>query len=195
MDTPTPRPTVTVDWTTCQVRVRTVKGKPRREATYPVTCPQCGHERWLKRHDAFKAEQMCCLCYHCAQAEKGRMGWQVTAARWGVKVAVKHQRTYRLAHPSNLEQQCMALLDRLGVSYEREVWFEQQDKVYLIDFVVAERLAIEVNGTFAHRHRADSDALKQAVLCQHYPLLILSDVDFDTKQAAVLIQTFIQHRL
>lgn len=188
MDTSTPRSAV--DWTTCRVRTRTVKGKSRREATYPVTCPGCGCDRWLKRHDAFKAEQMCCLCYHCAQTEKGRLGWQVTAARWGVKVAVKHQRAYRLAHPSNLEQQCMTLLDGLGVSYEREVWFEQRGKVYLIDFVVAGVFAIEVNGTFAHRHRADSDALKQAALRQQYRLLILTDSDLTSGQALQQIRTF-----
>jgi hypothetical protein len=193
MDTPDSRSTV--DWTNCQIRVRYVKGQRRTESIYPVTCPDCGHERWLKRHDAFKAEQMSCSCYHCAQREKGRQGWRVTAARWGVKVAVKHQRAYRLANPSNLEQQCMALLDGLGVSYQREVWFERQGKVYLIDFVVSDRLAIEVNGTFVHRHRAEDDALKHAALRQQYPLLILTDVDFDTAQAAVLLQAFLHDHL
>lgn len=193
MDTSTSRPTV--DWTTCQIRVRYVKGKRRSEATYPVRCPTCGDERWLKRHDAYKAEQMSYSCYRCSQQQKGRLGWRVTASRWGVKVAVKHQRAYRLAHPSALEQQCMALLDALSVPYEREVWFEQRGKVYLIDFVVADQFAIEVNGTFAHRHRAETDALKHAALRQHYPLLILTDSDFASGQALHHLRTFLNSSL
>jgi hypothetical protein len=84
-----------IAWERGKPRIRYVKGVRRTEFVYPVVCPNCGKERWLKKYDALKAARNMALCYRCAQTEKARLGWLATSARWGVKVAVKHQRNYR----------------------------------------------------------------------------------------------------
>jgi hypothetical protein len=179
-----------IAWERGKPRIRYVKGVRRTEIVYPVVCPNCGKERWLKKYDALKAARNMTLCYHCAQTEKARLGWLATSAKWGVKVAVKHQRNYRLAHPSNLEREVMIILDTLGLSYEREVWCECDERVYLIDFVIAGRFAVEVNGDYAHRNRHEADRRKVAALERcGYLVLTLTEADITSGQASHLIQT------
>jgi hypothetical protein len=169
----------TVDWTRGKVRLRHVKGRTRRETIYPAVCPNCGRERWLKKADALKAEQQRCLCYHCAQSEKGRLGWLATANCYGTHFALKYVREYRLQNPSVLEIKVMNWLTQLDLPYEREVWFEAIGQVYLIDFVVNSNYAIEVNGEYVHRHRRTEDQAKYAAIREQYPLLVLEESQVD----------------
>jgi hypothetical protein len=182
----------TVDWTGGKLRIRHVKGIRRTEMVYSVTCPECGRERWLKKVDALKAERQRCQCYRCAQTEKGRLGWQATCHRWGVKVAVKHLRLYRLSHPSCLERRVMRLLNEQQISYEREVWLECPNRVCLIDFVVNGSCAIEVNGEYVHRQRTTEDAARYALIRQRYRLLVLAECDFNEGRVPTLLEQFLR---
>ena len=182
----------TIDWTGGKLRIRHVKGIQRTETVYPVVCPECGRERWLKKVDALKAEREHCRCYRCAQSERGRLGWLATCSKWGMKVAVKHLRVYRLSHPSCLERRLMRLLDELQVPYEREVWLECPARVCLIDFVVNGCCAIEVNGDYVHRQRTIEDAARHALIRQRYRLLVLSECDFKESRVAALLEQFLQ---
>jgi len=55
-------------------------------------------------------------------------------------------RRYRLAHPSQPEQVVMAILDGLGVVYEREALFLGESCFIAVDFALTGKRAIEVNG-------------------------------------------------
>ena len=58
-------------WERGKTRIRYVKGLRRSEIVYPIECPNCGKERWLKKWDALKALENNCLCYRCSQSAKG----------------------------------------------------------------------------------------------------------------------------
>jgi very-short-patch-repair endonuclease len=176
-------------WERGKTRIRYVKGLRRTEIIYPIECPNCGKERWLKKWDALRALQNNCLCYRCSQSAKGRLGWLVTTAKWGAETALKHLRNYRLANPSNLEREVMKLLDELSLPYEREVFCECAGRIYLIDFVVAESLAIEVNGDYFHSQRQEADARKIRDLeaCA-YLVLVLSETQIQMGEAQAILQ-------
>ena len=87
-------------WERGKTRIRYVKGLRRTEIIYPIECPNCGKERWLKKWDALRALQNNCPCYRCSQSAKGRLGWLVTSTQWGAETALKHLRNYRLANPT-----------------------------------------------------------------------------------------------
>jgi len=55
-------------------------------------------------------------------------------------------RRYRLAHPSQPEQVVMAILDGLGVVYEREAQVLGESCFIAVDFALTGKRAIEVNG-------------------------------------------------
>jgi very-short-patch-repair endonuclease len=62
--------------------------------------------------------------------------------------------------------------------------------VYLIDFVVAGRFAIEVNGNYAHRNRHEADQRRVAALERcGYRVLTLTEDEITTGQAIHLIHT------
>ena len=176
-------------WERGKTRIRSVKGLRRSEIVYPVECPNCGKERWLKKWDALKALANNCLCYHCSQTEKGRLGWLATTTRWGLKIALQHLRNYRLAHPSNLETEVIAILNELGLPYEREVFCECAGRIYLIDFVIDKYLAVEVNGDYFHSQRQEADARKVRDL-KHcgYRVLVLSQAQIQAGQTQAILQ-------
>jgi hypothetical protein len=169
-----------------------VKGRPRRATIYPAVCPQCGRERWLKKADARKAERQRCLCYRCAQSEKGRLGWLATVERYGLHFTTRHVQAYRLANPSNLERIVSDWLAELGVSYEREVWLATHEQVYLLDFVAQGNLAIEVNGEFVHRYRDHHDQTKYQLIRRQYQLLVLHEFEVLTGAAFPVLEHFIR---
>jgi very-short-patch-repair endonuclease len=55
-------------------------------------------------------------------------------------------RRYRLDHPSEPERVVMAILDSLGVVYEREAMPLGEDAFICVDFALSGQRAIEVNG-------------------------------------------------
>lgn len=142
----------------------------------PVACPTCGVVRLLRPADARRTR----LCRKCHLTEIAPLGWQATKARHGEKAAVRFLQTYRLDHPSALEQQMIDTLDRLGILYQREAWIEDPDtgKVYLVDFVLPGNRAIEVNGEWVHQYHFRRDAAKLDLLIRlGYEVLTLTDRD------------------
>lgn len=177
-------------WERGKTRIRYVKGRRRSEIVYPIECPNCANERWLKKWDALKALQNNCLCYRCSQTEKGRLGWLTTTSKWGAETALQHLRNYRLANPSKLEREVMILLDELGLPYEREVFCNCAGRIYLIDFVIADSFAIEVNGDYFHSKRYEADARKAIDLetCG-YRVLVLLESQIQVGQASSILQS------
>lgn len=128
----------------------------------------------LRPSDAARAKQ----CRRCHLTEIAPLGYAATAARYGEKFAVAHQRTYRLENPSDLEIQMMAVLDELALTYEREVLVEMGDHCYLIDFVLDGWFAIEVNGSWAHQfHQERDDRKVKALTRAGYRVLVVNERD------------------
>ncbi|GAB4528510.1 MAG: hypothetical protein OHK0046_47400 [Anaerolineae bacterium] len=155
-----------IDWQTSEVRTRSVRGKPRRERYYAVTC-DCGSVRWLRRTDAERAGQ----CFHCAQIAKAPLGWKATAKKYGADFGIKAVREWRLENPSDLEQWFMRVAEEMRLTYQREVLLADR---WLIDFVI-ENVAYEVDG-YWHQYRDDS-AKHEAARAAGYELVILEESD------------------
>lgn len=164
----------TVDWERPILFERTVKGEVRRESRFLVTCGCCGEQRLLKRIDAKKVEQTDAPCYPCTQREKGKRGYQATIERHGQDFFLNIIRERELTNPPVLTRALMDILDNvLFIPYEREI----QCGRYLIDFVIGDRFAIEVNGG-VHVLHAERDARKAQFLReQGYELLVLEQAD------------------
>lgn len=138
-----------------------------------VECPTCKETRYLRPSDAKRARQ----CRRCHLRQIAPLGFKALIEKYGEKAAVKFLQEYRLDNPSNLERAVAQLLTGMGVEFEREVWYERDGKVYLLDFSVDGRV-IEVNGSYAHSHHEERDAHKLSVLTANgFSVLILSDTE------------------
>lgn len=170
---------VKVDWSAPLPTKRVVKGVERVENKYPVTCPECGHVRYLRASDARKAVRKESKCTRCTARAKGRLGYAATVARHGKTAAIQHVQAHLIAHPSDLEQRVMRVLDQMGMQYEREVWLQTPaGKIYLIDFVIDGVFAIEVNGDWVHQYHIERDQRKMnAIRAEGYRLLVMTTGD------------------
>lgn len=126
-----------------------IREKRRRVAH---TCPLCGMVRQLKPYDAARTTH----CRHCHCLQIAPLGFAATAEKLGRDFAIRAAASKRKAKPSSLEAKVEAALRALpGIAWEREVAVERVDNApYYVDFVViaSRRIALEVNGTYAHRH-------------------------------------------
>lgn len=190
-----PAPSSIIDWKRGELRPAPRANRPdQRETYYPAICI-CGNERWLKAADARKAE----LCGICQRRAAGKLGYAAMAAKYGEKWATRHVQAYRRENPSSLETAVAIILDDLGVRYEREFWLAtkahgKKQRVYLLDFMIAGRLAVEVNGAFVHssddaqrRDRRKKQLLKR----RGYPLLTLTESDIRKGEAESLLVAFL----
>lgn len=85
-------------------------------------------------------------------AALGRKGFDACALKYGFDVAFQRARRWRLDHPSWPEQQGIALLDRLGVPYEREAQVLGDHIPLAVDFhITGTRKIVEFNGK-VHTH-------------------------------------------
>lgn len=171
-----------------EVREAIAAGKARRQRYHEVVCEACGSTRWLRLCDARK-ESPCKLCDRRA---KGRKGYAVTAQRHGQKHAMRGLQAYRLDHPSQPEQALANWFEQLGIAYQREVWIETtRGKVWLVDFVLplhGRQIAVEFNGAWTHRDRAQSDKRKQRYLKRRgFEVIVLSDTDLQFERVSALI--------
>jgi hypothetical protein len=188
-----------VDWSHGEIFTRTVKGKPRSETRYPVTCADCGDVRLLKRADIAKLMKKAeasgepPICGVCQRRNAGAKGWQVTMSRYGAKCAVRHQQQHQIAHPSSLERAIMLLLEDMHQPYVREYWFEDADgHVYLLDFVCVEMKVIEVNGAYVHSLHPDRDARKlEALRAAGFDVLVIEEADIRAGRAESMIVSFL----
>jgi predicted AAA+ superfamily ATPase len=83
--------------------------------------------------------------------------------------AIRAAAQKRKQQPTTLEQQVeAALCDIPGIVWEREYAVERQGRSpYFVDFVIsvgARRIALEVNGSFAHRHDDETNSLRMDTL-------------------------------
>jgi hypothetical protein len=195
-----------VDWTHPESHTRTVSGQTRHESRFAVRCanPDCERVRWLKRIDARKAEDEQRICYHCKQAAHGALGWKVTKARYGEKIAVKHVQAYRLENPSTLEQAVGLALDDLGIrEYRREEMIctkahGRRRRCHLLDFVVSVDGVdhmIDVRGEYVHSQpdKQYRDRLMERLLKRrHVPLLVLLESDIRAGRAEAMLADFLK---
>ena len=173
-------PLTTVKWDDAVIRTRIVKGKPRREKRYPVLCA-CGRERLLTKYDALRAGQ----CFHCAQREKGKLGYRATVALHGPDFALEHVQAYLLANPSPNELKVIGILRDMGINHEREVILRYGGSKYLIDFVINGCHAIEVNGGCHILHEARDQRKFNAIRSDGYRLLVLEACDLDRAEEII----------
>ena len=161
-----------------------------------VVCPECGSERWISAARA-KKNTHCKKCHNKAIARKG---YEATLNKHGLKFAVRFLRDYLLEHPSSLEVQVAAMLDGLGVSYEREYHFEPgtvrtAGKSYLVDFAIYCRGTlrfIEVNGFYVHQFHTERDSLKiQSIDEAGIPVLVLNEADVKSPDLNQIIARFL----
>lgn len=121
----------------------------------------------------------------------GRVGWAVTAARYGADWAAKQAADWRRANPNEYELKVMGWLDQFQLSYTHEtlvgdVW---------ADFKLADLPAVvEVDGTVWHTNsalhgqdRAGRDVYKNQVYARHHLAVIRLNTD-DIKNGAALAQ-------
>lgn len=162
----------------------TVSTFPTQKGRVVLICPQCKQGRELRPADARRALERGSVCRLCHLSNIAPLGYEATRAKYGDKFAVHFIRDYLLKHPSRLERKVITALKRLSLSTfqaEREYLFEHGDKCYLIDFVFkrgCEKIAIEVNGDYAHSFHAERDARKIAALrAEGWRVLVLTTQD------------------
>jgi hypothetical protein len=155
-----------VDWDNPRLLPAPRQSQPTKlETHYLVACP-CGYRRWLTRCNAERAEQEGLYCKFCQRSEAGKKGWATTIARYGLHFGLEKRRKAELAHQSSSERIVKDWLDKLCVSYVHQQIFIDGDFGVVIDFVIENRLAVEVNGYWHKRRRA----LRDAALAEKWPL-------------------------
>src|SRR5690606_9659403 len=117
---------------------------------------------------------------HCRQIAP--LGFEATARLFGRDFAIRAAARKRKQRPSSLEQHVEAALQHIpGIAWEREFAVERDsDPPYFVDFAVsigARRIALEVNGTFAHRHDGESSRLRLAVLRRCFDAVVVLTED------------------
>jgi hypothetical protein len=138
------------------------------------TCPLCGMVRQLKPYDAARTTH----CRHCHCQQIAPLGFAATADKLGRDFAIRAAAMNRKAHPSSLEAKVEAALRALpGITWEREVAVERVENApYYVDFVViaSRRIALEVNGSYAHRHDPpERQAERMKTLHLHFDAVIV----------------------
>lgn len=158
----------------------------------PHVCPNCGCVRRLKPSDAAKTKK--CLRCHCQ--EIAPLGFAATAAKQGRDFAIRAAARKRKQCPTSLEQRVEAALREIpDITWEREFTVERPNQnPYFVDFAVVTnnyRIALEVNGTYAHRN--DAPSLRYDTLFLYFDdVIILTEAEI--KQVADLA-TYLQQKL
>ncbi len=157
-------------------------------------CPDCGRARQLQASDAART-QRCQVC-HCRRIAP--LGYQATAARHGHDFAIRAAARKRKQRPSSLEQQVEAALCQItGITWEREYAVERDGHApYYVDFAVSTDchfLALEVNGSYAHRHDDEANSLRTDTLFLYFDdVLVLTEEEV---RSADSLHDFIRQRL
>ncbi len=88
-------------------------------------------------------------------AALGHKGAMVYIERHGYPSLWRLARAWRIGHPSCHERQIMAILEALGVPYEREVEISGLGPFISVDFLIAGDHVVEVNGRCHYDPRFD----------------------------------------
>jgi hypothetical protein len=135
--------------------------KKRNRRKVPHICPGCGRVRYLQLSDAARTT----LCRKCHCQQIAPLGFEATARIKGRDFAIRAAAFKRKQQPTTLEQKVEAAMGQIpGIAWEREYAVEREGhNPYFVDFAVsvdARRIALEVNGSFAHRHDDDANSLR-----------------------------------
>jgi hypothetical protein len=141
-------------------------------------CPAFGRVRYLQPSDAAKTKH--CQRCHCQQIAS--LGFQATAAKRGRDFAIRAAANKRKQHPTTLEAQVEAALCEIpGIAWEREYAIERAGhNPYYVDFAIQtgqHLIALEVNGSFAHRQDNDADSLRIDTLFLYFDDVIVLTED------------------
>jgi hypothetical protein len=139
--------------------------KQRNRKRVPHVCLDCGRIRHLQPSDAARTK----LCQKCHCTRIAPLGFEATARIKGRDFAIRAAAQKRKQQPTTLEQQVEAALGEIpGIGWEREYTVERAGRSpYFVDFVIAigtRRIALEVNGSFAHRHDDETNNLRMDTL-------------------------------
>lgn len=150
-------------------------------------CPDCGRVRLLQPSDARKTTR--CLMCHCRRIAP--LGFQATAAKQGRDFAIRAAAHKRKQQPSSLEQQVEAALGQIAdITWEREYAVERAGHPpYYVDFAVTTEqhfLALEVNGSYAHRHDDEANSLRTDTLFLYFDdVIALAEADIHAAESLV----------
>jgi hypothetical protein len=149
-------------------------------------CPACGRVRHLQPSDAARTK----LCRKCHCTQIAPLGFAATARIKGHDFAIRAAARKRKQQPTTLEQQVEAALCAIpSIAWEREYTVEREGRSpYFVDFAItvgARRIALEVNGSFAHRHDDDANSLRTDTLFLFFDDVIVLTED-EVQQTANL---------
>jgi hypothetical protein len=168
--------------------------KTRQRRTVPHVCPDCGRVRQLQPSDACKTTR----CRHCHCRRIAPLGFQATAAKQGRDFAIRAAAEKRRLQPSSLERQVEIALGAIpGITWEREYAVERAERnPYYVDFAITTGqrfIALEVNGSYAHRHDDDTSSLRIDTLHLFFDdVVVLTE---DEVRGVELLHDLIQHRI
>jgi len=150
--------------------------------------------RLLKPSDATKTKR--CQRCHCQMIAP--LGFQATAEKRGRYFAIRAAANKRKQQPTTLEQKVeVALCDIPGIAWEREYAVDREGhNPYYVDFAVTTKhhlIALEVNGSYAHRHDDEANSLRTETLFLFFDDVIVLTED-EIKQAKSL-REYIQKML
>jgi len=151
----------------------------RNRKRVPHVCPGCGRIRQLQPSDAART-RLCRKC-HCQQIAP--LGFEATARIKGRYFAIRAAARKRKQQPTTLEQQVEAALCEIpGIGWEREYTVEREGRSpYFVDFAIStgtRRIALEVNGSFAHRHDDDTSNLRMDTLLLYFDdVIVLTEAE------------------
>ena len=151
----------------------------RNRRKVPHVCPGCGRVRYLQPSDASRTT----LCRKCHCQQIAPLGFEATARIKGRDFAIRAAAFKRKQQPTSLEQKVEAALGGIpGIAWEREYAVEREGRnPYFVDFAVSvgtRRIALEVNGSFAHRHDDDVNSLRTDTLFLFFDdVIVLTEAD------------------
>lgn len=175
-----------IDWEdSLFVSARSGKRKVRQ---FRCQCEDCGESRYLEKRDALRAHAR---CRNCWQRVKAPMGYRASIAKQGRERTAEIVQNYRLNHPSKLELKVQQWLLDIGVKFVREAVVMTKRRINHVDFLCG-NVALEVNGEFAHRNRAQQDAKKwRSLRGKGYRVIVLTEQQVNSGMGLnVLRETF-----
>lgn len=154
----------------------TKSGVKRRKMEYPVVCA-CGSVRYLFKEDIPRSRQ----CKKCNWRQRGKRGWAKTEAKLSHQyggltgrklwVEMARRRCENNVMPSEL-----AMSDLLqGIPYERNVVIDCGSHSWIVDFLIAGRLVLEINGGVHRLHQARDSRKYTELLAMGYALVVIDD--------------------
>lgn len=128
------------------------------------------------------------------QSAAGKLGYQATVAKHGPGFALDIVNR-GMPKPSSLESLVIGWLKETGLPFEKGVKVETDGRLWYIDFVVCDTLAIEVDGEYWHSQRLDRDRQKsQDLKSLGYRVWRFSERAITTTSARLRLRRFAKEK-